>query len=233
MEPIKTTFYKLPLQFIPFSKIPTLNGLNYQYAYCSSFPLITFMTLDAHMVTVYNSFDNEIKDLDELQNKELLFGSVVSEKLSTRGKAKCIVIGTKEGSLIKEDLPHLKYSSNNNNELEGNWFYMEHGKYFILNGVASKFENVKHLEGIALYGDAVLRLRIVIELLKINVNKHGLTFSMQDYKDIAYKVFKADPVFLKTDDNLIKDGINSWIPGMVLTPSYVDIPKEIRGRAIR
>ncbi|MBB6130390.1 hypothetical protein [Mucilaginibacter lappiensis] len=231
MKEIITTYYRLPIGSIPFHEIPSLEDFNYEYIYCSSFPLIDFMGLDFYLVSVFNIFDNDFTGLDDFEKKELLFGQVVSDKLSTRGKAKCLKAGAITSEISETNLPDLKYSSSNTNPKDGNWFYMKEGKYVIFSGIKSEYEKVIHLEGIALYGDNIIRLRIVIELLKKNVKDGLLELFESDYKNIAYKVLRTDPTLLKTDNNTIWDGVNNWLPSMLSTPLYEDIPEEKKGKA--
>ena len=190
------------------------------------------MGLDFHLLSIYNAFDNKVGSVSELKSKELLFGKVVSDRLPIRGKVKCLKIAFLEESISKEDLPHLKYNSSDTNQLTGNWFYMKDGQYVILSGIKSDFKKVSHLEGISIYGDNIIRLRLVIELLKKNVKKGLLSLSVQDYKNIAYKVLRTDPTLLKSDEDIIYDGVNNWIPGMLLIPVHEDILPENRGRVI-
>ena len=68
-------------------------------------------------------------------------------------------------------------------------------------------------------------------MLKKNVKKGLIKLSEADYKDIGYQVLRADPTLIKTDGNTIRDGVNNWIPSMLLTPLYEDIAKEKRGKA--
>jgi hypothetical protein len=230
MKKVTETYYKLPIGSIPFKEIPSLEEFSAEYVYCSSFPLIEFMTLDFHLVSVYNVFDNDIREIKELQSEELLFGKVVADKPSTRGKAKCIKIGSEEKNIDKVDLPHLRYNSSDRNLLSGNWFYMKDGKYVILSGIKSELEKVRHLEGISIYGDNIIRLRLVIELLKKNVKRGLINLSEEDYKGLAYKVLRTDPTLLRTDDSLIEDGVNNWLSPMLLTPLYEDILPQDRGK---
>lgn len=227
-----TTYYKLPVSNIPFNEIPSLESISYDYIYCSSFPLIGFMGLDFYLISVYNVFDTQIVDLSELPEKELLFGQVVSEKLPTRGKYKCLKINSVEQEISAKTLPDLKYSPENTYTSQGKWFYLKEGKYVILAGIRSEFEKVNHLEGISIYGENIIRLRIVMELLKKNVKKGKLTLSIEDYKNIAYKVLRSDPVLSRADESMLKDGVNNWVPSMLSTPLYEDIPKDIRGKAV-
>jgi hypothetical protein len=233
MKEISITYYKLPIGSIPFNEIPSLQGFSHQYIYCGSFPIRDFMGSDFYIIKVFRAFDDEVKDIDDLKHKKLLFGQVLSFKLSTRGVAKCLKVGNASDIISKFDLPDLKYSSSKTDPLSGNWFYVKEGKYLIFSAIRSEYEKVKHLEGIALYGDNVLRLRIVIELLKENVSNGILKMSEADYKNIAFKVLRADPTFLKIDDDLIWDGVNNWVPSMLSTPLYEDIPEEKRGKADR
>ena len=85
----------------------------------------------------------------------------------------------------------------------------------------------------AIYGHNIARLRIVIELLKKNVKKGLVKLSEQDYKDIAYKVLRTDPTLSKSEENIIMDGVNNWVPSMLLPPLYEDILPKNRGRIIK
>ncbi|RQO80219.1 hypothetical protein DBR40_00960 [Pedobacter sp. KBW01] len=107
---------------------------------------------------------------------------------------------------------------------------MKDGKYVILSGIKSELEKVRHLEGISIYGDNIIRLRLVIELLKKNVKRGLINLSEEDYKELAYKVLRTDPTLLRTDDSLIEDGVNNWLSPMLLTPLYEDILQQDRGK---
>jgi len=229
MKKLPVTYYKLPLGSIPFEELPSLEDVGYEYVYCKSLPLAEFMGLDYHLLSVYDLLDVEI-DVADLKEGSLLFGEVVSDKLSTRGKAKCVKLSEVNENISKDDLPYLKYSPGNDYSSEGKWFYMKDGDYVILKGIRSEYERVKHLEGIAIYGDNIVRLRIVIELLKRNVERGIIKLSFDQYKDIAYKVLRTDPTLLKSDESIIRDGVDNWVPSMLSTPVYSSIPKEHRGR---
>ena len=233
MKEIITTYFKLPIANIPFKEIPSLESFNHRYIYCSSFPIRDFMGSDFYLLKVFNAYDDDIKDIDDLTQIEILFGPVVSIKLRARGPAKCLKVGSATNIISKFDLPDLKYSSRSTDPINGNWFYTKEGKYLIFSAISSEYEKVKHLEGISIYGDNILRLRIVIELLKENVKNGVIKLSETDYRNIAYKVLRADPTLLKTGDNIILDGVNNWLTTMLLTPLYKDIPLEKRGRADR
>jgi len=226
------TYYKLPISNIPFKQIPSLESISHDYIYCSSFPLIGFMGLNFQLVSVYNTFDFPIVDLTDLTEEHQLFGKVVSEKLPTRGKYKCLKVSLIEKEISAAMLPDLKYSPRNIYSSEEKWFYLKEGKYVILSGIKSEFEKVKHLEGISIYGDSIIRLRIVMELLKKNVKQNKLQLSIEDYKNIAYKVLSSDPALSKANENMLDDGVNNWVPSMLSTPLYEDIPKNIRNKVV-
>lgn len=229
---LKIKYYKLPVSNIPFKQIPSLESVSYSYVYCSSFPLKEFMGIDYELISIYNTFDTEVEENDERNLNELLFGEVVSEKLPVRGKYKCLELSSEERDISALELPDLKYSPDNNYSSNGRWFYMKEGKYVILSGIKSEYEKVKHLEGINVYGEHLIRLRIVLELLKKNVKNEKLKLSLDDYKTIAFRVLKADPVLIKANEDIIWDGVNNWVPSMILTPLYDDVPENLKGRAI-
>lgn len=224
MKKITRIYYKLPLDSIPFKEIPSLEEVVSEFVYCSLFSLIDFTRLDLNLLRVYDLFDKDVKNLDEIQSNELLFGEVVSDRLPLRGKGKCIKLGSIEEAISPESLPDLKYNSSDN------WFYMKEGNYVVLSGIRSEFEKVNHLERIAIYGENIIRLRIVIELLKKNVKRGLLTLSVEEYKEIGFKALRADPSMVRANDRLIMDGIDNWVPSMLTTPLYEDIPKQYRGK---
>jgi len=129
-------------------------------------------------------------------------------------------------------VPDLKYSANVNCSPEGNWFYMKEGNYMIFSSIKSEFEKVRHLEGISMYDDSIIRLRVVIELLKKKVKQGKVKLSIEDYKNVAYEVLLSDPVLARADENMLKSGVNNWVPCMLSTPLYEDVPKNIRGKVI-
>jgi hypothetical protein len=221
-------YIKLPLNTIPFREIPSLERFDYDHINCSYFSLKTFMRLDYFLFSVYNTFGDT--DINNLDKEKLLFGRVICEMPTKRGVNKVIAIKTSEEEISKRDLPNLKYS--NNNQIDGNWFYVKDGEYFALSGIKSKFTNVKHLEGISIYGDVILRLRIVIELLKKNVKNGLIALSDEQFNEIAFKVFRSEPSMRKISDEDIQYGIDNWLPSMLIIPLYDEIPAEFRERAI-
>jgi hypothetical protein len=229
---LTNTYYKLPLSNIPFQQIPTLELMSCEFIYCSSFPLMGFMGVDFHLMSVYDTYDDQVFDFHELKERELLFGKVISGKLSTRGPSKCLKIGSVEVDVIATMLPDLKYSANVNCSSHGNWFFMREGKYMLFSSIKSEFESVRHLEGVSVYGDSIIRLRVVIELLKKNVKQGKVELSIEDFKNVAYTVLKSDPALGRADEDMLKSGVDIWVPGMLSTPLYEEVPNNIRGKAI-
>lgn len=227
------TFYKLPIGNIPLGEIPSLESLSYDYILCSSISLTDLMGLDYCLISVYNVFDDQFGSINDLTKETQLFGDVLSESLPVRGKYKCLKVGAQFVTISVAELPDLKYSPDNLYSNEGRWFYTKEGNYFVLKAIKSQFENVKHLEGITLYGENILRLRVVIEMLKNNVRKGVVNLTIDEYKDIAYKVLKSDPVMSRTDVNLLKDGVDNWVPPMLMMPLYSNLPESIRGKALQ
>lgn len=230
MKKITTTFYRLPIDSIPFKEIPSLESLNYRCLYCSSYPIKEFMGSDFYLVSVFNAFDCAFQSVIDIEAKPLLFGEVLSIGLPLRGATKAVKVGSVSNIMSSLALPDLKYHSSSSNPINGNWFYMKEGKYLILHGIKSDYEKVKHLESIALYGENIIRLRVVIELLKKNVKDGILKLTEKDYNNIAYKVLRSDPSLSKTDDETIWDGVNNWLPSMLSMPLYEDILAEKRGK---
>ncbi|MCY1517991.1 hypothetical protein D9M68_526950 [compost metagenome] len=219
-------YIKLPIHTIPFEEIPSLQSITYSYIYCSYFSLKPFKGLDYYLLSVYDAFDLNHKDL--IEDNKLLFGRVISEEPSKRGIDKVIKIKTDKKQISSEDLPHLKYS--NNNQLNGNWFYMKNGDYFAFSAIKSSFDKVSHLEGIAIYGDIILRLRIVIELLKKNIRKGLVVLSEKELNNIGFKVLRSEPTTKKISDEDIQNGLNNWLPSMLTIPIFDEIPDEYKER---
>ncbi|TBO44318.1 hypothetical protein [Pedobacter kyonggii] len=221
-------YIKLPLNTIPFEEIPSLENISYNYVNCSYFSLKTFMGVDYILFSVYDIFTDI--DVNEIDESNLLFGRVISETPTKRGINKVVSVKSIKKEITKSDLPNLKYS--NNNQIEGNWFYVKDGDYFALSGIKSSFAKVKHLEGISIYGDTILRLRIVIELLKKNIKRKLIIISDKQFNQIAFKVLRSEPSMKKISDEDIQYGVDNWLPSMLMTPLYNEIPDEFKERVI-
>ncbi len=155
-----------------------------------------------------------------------MFGRVLAEEPTKRGKDKIVKLEQTDLQIKKTELPHLNYS--NSEEPTGNWFFVQDGNYYIFSAIRSTYEKVKHLEGISVYADMTLRLRIVIELLKRNVRDEKVSLTDAQFKEIAFKVFKAEPSAKKVNDSEILQGIDNWLPSMLMTPLFEEIPENYR-----
>ncbi|TCD05836.1 hypothetical protein EZ449_15335 [Pedobacter frigidisoli] len=213
-------YFKLPLGNIPFKEITSLEDINYTYVYCSYFSLKPFKGLDYYLLSVYNVF--EPTDIGEIDDGNLLFGRVISEEPSKRGVNKVIQVKTEKRAVDEKDLPHLKYS--NSKHTDGNWFYVKDGDYFAFSGIESSFDKVAHLEGISIYGEIILRLRIVIELLKKNIKKGLAEISVKEFNEIAFNILRSEPSTKKISDEDIQYGVNNWLPSMLMMPLFEEVP---------
>lgn len=221
-------YYQLPLTTIPFSKIPSLENIEFKTVVCSEF---YYPDKDgAWLISVFNAFDYNKNDLLYLQKLPLLYGTVLSQTLPKRGVNKCVLINKGIQKLEFSDLPHLRYTSKVEDSPEGNWFYTKDGKYYIFAAIETEYEKAKHLESLAIYGDWVLRLRIVMELLKKNIKDGKITLTIDQIKKIAFEVLKNEPSLNRLNDEEIMDGVNNWVPPMMFTPLIEDIPENIRGK---
>lgn len=220
---MKEIYIKLPLSNIPFSEIGPLEDFSFDYIDCSYILLKEFNGTDKCLITVFSPVQNDDGE------KEMMFGRVHAEVPQLRGAAKVLKIKEIAVDINKDDLPHLKYS-NNGDKNTGNWFYTKNGDYFIFSTIKSEYEKVKHLEGIAVYADNILRLRIVVELLKNKISK-GLRLSHEDFKKIAFKVLRSDPLTKRLSDQDIQEGVGNWLPSMLDTPRFDEIPLSYRERA--
>lgn len=226
---LKKIFFKLPLFNIPFVDIKSLEKINYDYITCSSISIKDFMNIDTFLIEVYNIYDDISLPLNRL-NENVLFGGVVSFGLPTRGKYKCIKINEFDEKICSEDLPDLKYSPQRVYSNEGQWYYMEKGNYYVFSGKEARYEDVSHLEGIAIYAENTLRLRVVFEMLKKNVEKGLIQLKYEDYLDIGFKVLRSDPSMNRLNDEMVLDAANNWIPTILNMPLYSVIPEVIRGK---
>ncbi len=224
---MKINYIKIPLSCIPFKEIKSLEQLNYEYVNASYFSLKEINGLDTCLLSVYNSFDEEEVNYD-ISN--LLFGRVVSEIPRLRNPGKVIKVKDEEQQIDISTLPYLNYS--NTDLPDGNWFYTKEGDYFIFSSIESTYESVRHLESISIYGDRIVRLRIVIELLKSNIKKGIVDLSLAEIKDIAFRVMKSDFNSKGVSDVDILGGVENWLPLMLNTPLFEDIPNEIRERPL-
>ncbi len=224
---MKINYIKIPLSCIPFKEIKSLEGFDYECISASYFSLKEINGTDTCLLSVYNTFDNDQTNYD---NSNLLFGRVVSETPRLRNPGKVIKVENEEQQIKISTLPYLKYS--NTDLPDGNWFYTKEGDYFIFSSIESTYESVKHLESISIYADNIVRLRIVIELLKSNVKKGIVNLSLSDFGDIAFKVLKSDFNSKGISDEEFLAGVENWLPSMLNTPLFEDIPNEIRERPV-
>jgi hypothetical protein len=220
---MKQIYIKLPLSSIPFSEIKLLNDIKMENIDCSYILLKEFNATDKCLISVVSPFQKYNGD------RELMFGRVLSEIPQKRGVAKVSLIKEIDCDIRKEDLPHLKYS-NNGDKVTGNWFYTKDGNYFIFSTIKSEYEKVKHLEGLSVYADNILRLRIVIELLKDRINERQEELSLDDFNVIAFKVLRSDPLTKRLSDKDILEGVSNWLPSMLDIPRFKDIPITYRER---
>lgn len=229
---IKKEIFKFPLFNIPFCKIKSLESFEHKYICCSTVSIKPFINLEQYLVQFHTIFDNEIKESQSLSEEKTLFGGVIAEGLTIRGNSKCIKIDEFNIEIVKDDLPNLKYSPTNIYSNNGQWFYTENGNYQILSSKKIQYEKVKHLEGLEIYGDNILRLRTVVELLKMNVDLGKIKLTFEEYVNIGLIVLKSDPKMSIFDDETIIDGVTNWIPSMLAMPLYSKIPIEIRGKIV-
>jgi hypothetical protein len=220
---MKETYIKLPLSSIPFSEIKLLKDFKMESIDCSYILLKEFNGMDKCLISVFSPFQKNTGD------KELMFGRILSEIPQKRGFAKVSKIKEIDCDIKKEDLPHLKYSNNGDKDT-GNWFYTKDGNYLIFSTIKSEYEKVRHLEGISVYADNILRLRIVIELLKNRLNERQEELSLDDFRTIAFKVLRSDPLTKRLSNEDILEGVSNWLPSMLDVPRFEDIPIIYRER---
>ena len=221
-------YYQVPLTNIPFSCIPSLEHIDYKTVICSEY----FFPDEngAWLISVYDAFNKSKEALADPNELKLFFGTVLSQRLPRGGKNKCTLLLKTEKNIEKEDLPHLRYSSKYVDDERGNWFYAKEGKYYLFATIKTEYEKAKHLEDIAIYGDWLIRLRIVIELLKKNIKKGKIKLTLDEIKKIAFEVIKCEPSLLKSTESELMNGVNNWVPTMMFTPLISDIPEGIIGR---
>lgn len=218
--------YFLPLNDIPFNKIPSLGDFKYKYVECEEIRIDNIFLEGTSIVKVFNVFHID-KTESYIDTNNVLFGPVLSQNLSTRGKVKCISKAKKSVKIIEQNLPELKFTTKN-----GLTFFTKGGKYSAMYGIEANKERVNHLEGIHIYGDWLLKLRVVIELLKKNVKEGLVQLDIKDYKEIAHKVLRSEPALEKFNEFTYNDAVNNWIPSMLSMPLIEDIPKVYIGKVM-
>jgi hypothetical protein len=216
--------YFLPLNNIPFQNIKSLENFDYQFIECKEIRIDDLFIEGAAIITVYNSFHRDSND-HLTKNSKILFGPLLSQHLSTRGKLKCILKEKLEENVKIDDLPHLKFKTGS-----GNYFVTDSGKYAGMYGKKTELEKVIHLEGIHIYADWLLKLRVVIELLKKNVKTGLINLTTTEYKEIAHLVLRHEPSLSKCSDDVFEDAVNNWIPSMLEMPLIEDIPEKYIGK---
>ncbi|MGG5904796.1 hypothetical protein, partial [Sphingobacterium daejeonense] len=110
----------------------SLESFEHKYICCSTISIKPFINLEQYLVQIYTIFDDEIQESLYLNEEKTLFGGVISEGLTIRGKSKCIKIDEFNIEIEKNDLPNLKYSPTNIYSNDGNGFIpkKETIKYF-------------------------------------------------------------------------------------------------------
>jgi hypothetical protein len=226
---LELRYFSMPLTNIPFHKIKGLNGLSYKNIVCSEY----YVPLNEKMcfTTAYDffDFDNNSKELPQMP---ILVGPLFSDNLPLRGVNKCKLILKTSFQIEIDELPHLRYTSKLRDDKGGNWYYCKDGKYYIFAAIETTYEKAKHLEPITYYGDWVIRLRLVFELIKKRIKYDGLTYSKEELDNIAYIILKAEPTLNRLDEEEIWNGVHNWVGSMMFTPLYEDIPMEIRGKVL-
>jgi phage terminase large subunit-like protein len=234
---IQKRYYAVPLEYLPFQDIPSLENTKIKVGHVSFVPLSEKGNYDLHLVTIYDNF-NENATVEELRESPFLCGQLLAEPSASRGKVKFRLIGSEEVQLSDEDYPDMKYSKNIQQPTadysSGNWFYVEKGNYYILAAIKSDFAKVRHLESMVMHTDIRIRLRIVIELLRRNVKNGLINLNEENFKEIGALSLKADPLFRTKDkDQRVKRFADTEIPPMLSVPIWDDIPEALRGRAIK
>lgn len=224
---LELKYFKMNLNNIPFEKLKGLENLKYENIICSQYKMP--LNEKMYLVTTYNCFNCSEIDYTKL---EVLFGPVYSDNLPNRGVNKCSLILKTNFDLVLSELPHLRYTTRIEDHPDGNWYYCKDGKYYIFAAIETTYEKAKHLEPITYYGDWVIRLRMVFELIKKRIKYDGLTYSKEELDNIAYIILKAEPTLDRLDEEEIWNGVHNWVGSMMFTPLYEDIPLEIRGKVL-
>jgi hypothetical protein len=220
-------YFRISISNVPFAELPF--NISYKYAYCRFYntSMLTEQKDIFNVVGVYNYFS--IDPLDNstvLLEKDLLFGEVLSYDPPLRREGKWVITGKQPIASQAINLPEFKVGKDSG-------FYVKDGIYHIFSAVKSTKEKVSHLEWPYLYGQNSIKLRIVVELLKIESKSNGISISLNEWKDIAFKVLRNESINKKNSDIEIKDVVKSLLPDMLDQPIYSDIPPDYRGRAIR
>lgn len=215
---ITVSFYKLPLDNIPFSKIRSLENIVFKNVLVKLTPLNEINGMDICLIGVYNIFDNEIDNKDKCDSSSLLFGEVLGTKFKTRGKDKSMFLCSKIIELNRELLPKLKYTPDEKPLPISKWFFTSGGNYFILSAKKSTYEYVKNFETLSIYSESLLRLRIVLELLKLNIKKGIVKITLEDFYKIGYLVLRSEVSYEKISDMQIRLGVKKWVDEILFIP---------------
>lgn len=229
---IEEIFYTIPIDKEVIKQIPSLEKFNYTNCYCKATPLNYLSSLgNLFLISIYDFFStnkDEIISIELLKKQELLYGRVLCEKISSRGKDKFIKLGGASSDIELTDMPYLRYNSSISNSLNGNWFYIKPAEYYIFSAIESKFENVRHLETLSIYVESIIRLRIVIELLKKNISNNLISLSKSDLIKIGCSYLRPESLFKSIDDETLLSGVENWIDEMLLPPVFGEIPLNNR-----
>ncbi|WPV65816.1 hypothetical protein [Chitinophaga sp. LS1] len=219
-------YFCIPLDNIPFEKLPI--EITERYAYCRFYNVSSVINepSEFNLVGVYDFLNNvPLKKIDILLTTDFLFGEVISYSPPLRGKESWKLIDSHPVNITKKELPHLKFGNKT-------FFYLKEGKYFLVAGIESSYENVKHLENPNWNGDISIKLRIIVEILRRKAKAIDLHISTQEWEEIAFIVMRSEYSTKRMNDDAIKDGVSNLLPEMLKMPIYSEIPIEIRGKSL-
>jgi hypothetical protein len=216
-------YFRISIKDIPLKEL-SIDTQN-KYAYCRFYNTsgITGEQPGFNVVGIYNYFTSDpLDDHTILLSNEWLFGEVLSYDPPLRKEGKWEIIGRepidKEGIVM----PYFKTGK------DDTWFYIKDGIYHIFTGIKTTKDKVWHLERPYLYGVNAIKLRIVVELLKKEPGKAGI--SLEEWNEIGFKVLRSDPINANDSDEELRFAVERLLPNMLEQPIYSELPQHIRGK---
>lgn len=203
-------YFAVPLQGI---KIDRYNiDIPEQYGFCSLYYPKSLLDENdfIYFVKVYNHFSQTYSDEKTavIRNKPLLFGeSRFIPYYPERGEMKWMQLGAEESERIIDDFPDLKLCSFNvlDPPKDRNWWILKNGGLGINPHQKAKYEDVCHLEEGDETGEAGIKFRMYLHLIK---NQLSEKISIDEWRDILFSIMREEPAAKKTSDKALIEGIN-------------------------
>lgn len=220
-------FFAIPLQRII---IPELNiVIPEQYSYCSIYnPEYQNQDDPIYFIKVYDHFTNDINMPIDIENYDLIFGeSRFFAFIPNRGRMKWTTIKKSIVKRPKSSLPDLKDGFNSDELPETrSWYIFKNGGLENGDIIKSTYNTIQNLEFALDLVEVGVKYRIYITLIKRELTTINIRLSLDQWKNILFKVLREEESTKKINDYDLRDGlIENYIYDFVNVWSWDPIPK--------